>query len=52
MSWAELAASAPLLGTQMAAGKGEGHFYYAHVVKDSPQRWESLAQRLAAEGLR
>ncbi|CAG9173454.1 hypothetical protein LMG23992_02457 [Cupriavidus laharis] len=52
MSWAELLASAPLLGAQMAAGKGEGHFYYAHVVKDSPQRWANLAQRLASEGLR
>lgn len=36
----------------MNAGKGEGHFYYAHVVADSPRRWKDLAQRLYAEGLR
>lgn len=52
MSWAELVAMAPILGKQMLDGKGEGHFYYAHAVKDSPRRWESLAKRLASEGLR
>lgn len=52
MGEAELLASAPLLAKQFVGGKGEGHFYYAHVVKDSPQRWASLAKRIAAEGLK
>ncbi len=52
MPWVELAANAALLGKQMVAGKGEGHFYYAHVVPDSPRRWAALADRLATEGLR
>lgn len=52
MSWVELVAMAPILGKQMLDGKGEGHFYYAHAVKDSPRRWEGLAKRLALEGLR
>ncbi|CAJ94290.1 Thioesterase domain-containing protein [Cupriavidus necator] len=50
--WLELVAGAPLLSRQMLAGKGEGHFYYAHVVSDSPRRWAALAERLVAEGLR
>ncbi|ANH36289.1 hypothetical protein A3768_5508 (plasmid) [Ralstonia solanacearum] len=45
-------AGAPQLAKQFAAGKGEGHFYYAHVVKDSPRRWASLAQQIVAEGLK
>ncbi len=52
MPWLELAASAPLLGRQMVAGQGEGHFYYAHVMSDSPRRWAALAQRIAESGLR
>ncbi|MCP3022027.1 alpha/beta hydrolase [Cupriavidus basilensis] len=52
MPWAELALAAPLLGKQMISDKGEGHFYYAHVVPDSLRRWAALAQRVAAEGLR
>ena len=52
MSEMELLASAPRLAKQFAGGKGEGHFYYAHVVKDSPERWASLAKRIAAEGLK
>jgi len=52
MSWVELVAMAPILGKQMLDGKGEGHFYYAHALKDSPRRWEGLAKRLASEGLR
>ena len=51
MPWRDLVESAPLLGQQMFAGKGEGHFYYAHVVRDSPKRWAALAERVAAEGL-
>ncbi|MGT2432846.1 hypothetical protein ACU4GI_06195 [Cupriavidus basilensis] len=52
MPWRELVESAPMLNMQMLAGKGEGHFYYAHVVRDSPKRWAALARRVAAEGLR
>ncbi|ESS50785.1 hypothetical protein L665_00720 [Ralstonia solanacearum SD54] len=52
MSETELLAGAPQLAKQFAAGKGEGHFYYAHVVKDSPRRWASLAQQIVAEGLK
>ncbi|SOZ33778.1 conserved hypothetical protein [Cupriavidus taiwanensis] len=52
MPWADLVGCAPLLARQMVAGRGEGHFYYAHVVGDSQQRWATLAQRLASEGLR
>lgn len=52
MPWAELAVAAPLLGKQMIANKGEGHFYYAHVMPDSPRRWTALARRFADEGLR
>lgn len=49
---AQLVAAASKLGSTMSAGRGEGHFYYAHVVEDSPRRWKELAQRLIAEGLR
>ncbi|MGQ5522932.1 alpha/beta hydrolase [Chitinimonas sp. PSY-7] len=52
MTQVELLSGAPTLGLQMNANKGEGHFYYAHTVADSPRRWAELAQRLAAEGLR
>ena len=52
MPWRELVESAPLLGRQMLAGNGDGYFYFAHVVRDSPRRWASLAELLANEGLR
>ena len=52
MTQFELTAASPQLGIDMMANKGEGHFYYAHVVSDSPQRWKALAQKLYAEGLR
>ncbi|MDC6237015.1 thioesterase domain-containing protein [Ralstonia solanacearum] len=52
MSEAELLVGAPLLAKQFAAKKGEGHFYYAHVVKDSPERWSSLAKRIVAAGVK
>lgn len=52
ISQAELVMAAPKLGQQMMRWKGEGHFYYAHVVADSNSRWADLAQRLHAEGLR
>lgn len=48
----ELSKSAPTLGEQMKRQQGEGHFYYAHVVADSPARWAALAKRLYDEGLR
>ncbi|WP_293935591.1 alpha/beta hydrolase [Iodobacter sp.] len=48
----ELIMGAKTLGDQMKNNKAEGHFYYAHVVADSPKRWEALANRLYAEGLR
>ncbi|MEN9657796.1 MAG: hypothetical protein RL571_1261 [Pseudomonadota bacterium] len=48
----ELIENAITLKTQMGTNKGEGHFYYAHVVADSPRRWEELAKRLYGEGLR
>lgn len=51
MTQTELMEAAPSLGRQFMSGKGEGHFYYAHVVKDSPQRWAALANLVAAEGL-
>ena len=51
MSWRELVELAPLLGQQMFAGIGDGHFYHAHVVRDSPKRWAALAGRVAVEDL-
>jgi hypothetical protein len=52
MTQVELLEAAPSLGKDMLANKGEGHFYYAHVVADSPRRWNELAKQLHAEGLR
>jgi pimeloyl-ACP methyl ester carboxylesterase len=52
MDQSELMAIAPLLAKQMLAGKGGGHFYYAHMVGDSPRRWMALAREIAAAGLR
>jgi pimeloyl-ACP methyl ester carboxylesterase len=48
----DLTMSAQTLGDQMKRQQGEGHFYYAHVIADSPARWAALAQRLHQEGLR
>jgi hypothetical protein len=48
----ELTTSAHVLGDQMKRQQGEGHFFYAHVVADSPKRWAELASRLYSEGLR
>lgn len=48
----ELIKAALTLDKQMRAGKGEGHFYYAHVVPESKRRWLELAQRLNRAGLR
>jgi hypothetical protein len=52
MSQAELLVGVPKLARDMNANKGEGHFYYGHVVPDSPTRWRDLANRIYAEGLR
>lgn len=52
MTEAELVAALPRLALQFKEGKGDGHFYYAQVVKDSPARWAALAQQIAAKGVR
>ncbi|HGL6718178.1 hypothetical protein NTJ56_10195 [Burkholderia contaminans] len=52
MTQLELMTSVPTLGTQMGNNKGEGHFYYAHPVPDSPRRWKELAEKIYSEGLR
>lgn len=52
MTQAELLASVPELARTMQANKGEGHFYYGHVVPDSPSRWASLARMIHAAGVR
>lgn len=51
MSFSELALNAFELKTQMGNHKAEGHFYYAHVIPDSPRRWAELAKRIKNEGL-
>jgi len=48
----DLATVAPMLGKQMAAQHGDGHFYFSHKTQDSPRRWKALAERLFNEGLR
>lgn len=48
----ELIEAIPTLKRQQDRNLGEGHFYYAHVVKDSPKRWAELAAQLADAGLR
>ncbi|WP_423193528.1 thioesterase domain-containing protein [Cupriavidus sp. H18C2] len=48
----EVVAAAPILAAQMSAGKGHGHFYYAHVTAELPERLDRLARRIAAEGVR
>lgn len=52
ISQVDLIAAVPTLGKQMGAALGEGHFYYASVVADSPRRWNELSRRLYQEGLR
>jgi len=52
MTETDLVAALPRLGMQFKGGKGEGHFYYAQVVQDSPVRWKALAQQIVAEGVR
>jgi hypothetical protein len=52
MTQAELLACVPELARTMQARKGEGHFFYGHVVPDSPTRWASLARMIHAAGVR
>ena len=52
MSQGQLFMALPELGKQFAAGDGRGHFYYAHVVPDSPLRWARLAKAIFDAGLR
>ena len=52
MSQMDLLKAGPALYTQDKDGRGEGHFYYAHVVRGSDLRWAALAKRLFSEGLR
>ncbi len=52
MSQTDLLEALPTLYTQDANGIGEGHFYYAHIVRGSNLRWEALAKRIFSEGLR
>lgn len=52
MPWLDLTMGVPQLAQDMLAGKGQGHFYYGHVVADSQQRWASLAKKLYDAGLR
>lgn len=48
----DLTSSAPVLAEQMGRKRGEGHFYYAHTISESTERWASLAKRVYNEGLR
>lgn len=48
----ELTAGVPQLAKDMRANKGEGHFYYGHVVPDSPRRWAELAKKIHDAGVR
>jgi pimeloyl-ACP methyl ester carboxylesterase len=52
MPLTELTAGVPQLAKDMVANKGEGHFYYGHVVPDSQRRWAELARRIHESGLR
>jgi hypothetical protein len=48
----ELIASTTKLGDDMAGGKGQGHFYFAHKVPDLNARLKWLADWLYSKGLR
>lgn len=48
----ELTKAAATLAEQMKAQRGQGHFYYAHIVTDSHARWAALAKHLHSQGLR
>lgn len=52
ISQLDLIAATPQLRKQMSGGRGEGHFYYAHVTPDLLRRLDELAARLVAEGLK
>lgn len=51
MGFSELVENSIKLGIQMNRDKAEGHFYYGHVIPDSPRRWAELAKRIKNEGL-
>ncbi|MBP7564693.1 MAG: hypothetical protein KA795_01675 [Burkholderiaceae bacterium] len=51
ISQVELLQAVPLLKRQQDRDRGEGHFYYAHVVPDSPRRWKQLSELLVRSGL-
>ncbi|WP_335969983.1 hypothetical protein [Acinetobacter bereziniae] len=51
MSFSELVENSIKLAIQMNRDKAEGHFYYGHVIPDSPRRWAELAKRIKNEGL-
>jgi hypothetical protein len=40
------------LGSDMLGGRGEGHFYYGHLVPDLDMRLKTLAESIAAKGVR
>ena len=40
------------LAADMLGGKGEGHFYYGHLVPDLDARLKSLAEFIASKGVR
>lgn len=48
----ELMEAIPTIQRQQNGERGEGHFYFAHVIPESPSRWAALAKRLFDEGLR
>jgi pimeloyl-ACP methyl ester carboxylesterase len=48
----ELIEATPTLAAQMKAGKGKGHFYYAHVTRELPARLDKLAARIVGEGVK
>lgn len=52
MTLKELTGGVPQLAKDMLANKGEGHFYYGHVVPDSQRRWSELARKIHDAGLR
>ena len=52
ISQLDLVGAAPVLGRQMKANKGEGHFYYAHATPELARRLDELAGRLVAQGLK
>lgn len=48
----DLMKALPEIQSQKQRNQGDGHFYYAHLVRGSNLRWAALASRLFKEGLR